>query len=171
MGGRSCQALPTLLYKMEASMPIARDFRLGRRDFLQMASAGGLALGLGARPACADDDPHVHGMLMFGRETAFFSHLPLFEGPPRMAPTSNHSIVIRSSWRRPLPRSNATSTRRIARTILGRSFTRSDHNRSSSLTSSLQRRHRSEPPSPATSFATISRGRANIRLPVYRRRK
>ena len=62
-------------------MPIARDFRLGRRDFLQMASAGGLALGLGARPACADDDPHVHGMLMFGRETAFFSHLPLFEGP------------------------------------------------------------------------------------------
>jgi hypothetical protein len=81
MAGRSCQALPTLLYKMEASMPIARDFRLGRRDFLQMASAGGLALGLGARPACADDDPHVHGMLMFGRETAFFSHLPLFEGP------------------------------------------------------------------------------------------
>jgi hypothetical protein len=70
-----------LLFQMEACMPIARDFRLGRRDFLQMASAGGLALGLGARPASAqDDEANFHGMLMFGEESVFFSHLPMFEG-------------------------------------------------------------------------------------------
>jgi len=62
-------------------MAIRRDFRLGRRDFLQMASAGGLALGLGARPASAQDDPAgTHGMLMFGQEAVFFSHLPMFHG-------------------------------------------------------------------------------------------
>jgi hypothetical protein len=62
-------------------MPIRRDFRLGRRDFLQMASAGGLALGLGARPASAQEDaPNFHGMLMFGEESVFFSHLPMFHG-------------------------------------------------------------------------------------------
>jgi len=62
-------------------MPSARDFRLGRRDFLQMASAGGLALSLGARPAAAkDDEANFHGMLMFGEEAVFFSHLPMFGG-------------------------------------------------------------------------------------------
>ena len=62
-------------------MPIARNFRLGRRDFLRMASASGLALGFGARPAAAQEDPaNFHGMLMFGEEAVFFSHLPMFGG-------------------------------------------------------------------------------------------
>src|SRR5262245_7120744 len=70
-----------LLFQMEACMPIARDFRLGRRDFLRMASAGGLALGLGARPASAqEDEANFPGMLMFGEEAVFFSHLPVFGG-------------------------------------------------------------------------------------------
>ena len=62
-------------------MTIARDLHLRRRDFLQMASVGGLALGLGALLAAAQDDPaRTHGMLMLGEESVFFSHLPMFHG-------------------------------------------------------------------------------------------
>ena len=65
-------------------MTIARRshvHRMHRRDFLQTASIGGLALSLGARPAAADDGPHTHNMLMFGEQAVFFSHLPMFDGP------------------------------------------------------------------------------------------
>jgi hypothetical protein len=61
-------------------MTFARDSHMRRRDFLHMASVGGLMLGLGARPAAAEDTPDVHNMLMFGQQAVYFSHLPMFHG-------------------------------------------------------------------------------------------
>jgi hypothetical protein len=60
-------------------MPAQRIVPIRRREFLQIASLGGLAVGLGARPAAAEEDePHIHNMAVFGEETVFFSHLPMF---------------------------------------------------------------------------------------------
>ena len=60
-------------------MSIARDWRMHRRDFLQTTALAALSLGVVAKPAAAEDDPNVHGMLAFGEQTLFFSHLPMFD--------------------------------------------------------------------------------------------
>jgi hypothetical protein len=59
-------------------MSIAHDWRMHRRDFLQTTTLAALALGV-ATPAAAEDEPNVHNMLVFGEQTVFFSHLPMFD--------------------------------------------------------------------------------------------
>lgn len=59
-------------------MSIARDGRMNRRSFLQTTTWAALSLSLGARSAAADDPP-AHNMLVFGDQTVFFSHLPMFD--------------------------------------------------------------------------------------------
>jgi len=83
-------------------MAIRRDFRLGRRDFLQMASVGGLALGLGARPASAQEDgPSFHGMLMLGEESVFFSHLPMFhEVDKEFLSPHRYQVILEAAFTR-----------------------------------------------------------------------
>src|SRR6266566_7604364 len=61
-------------------MSIARGWRTDRRRVLQSTALAALALSLGARPARAEDDPNTHNMLVFGEQTVFFSHLPMFHG-------------------------------------------------------------------------------------------
>ena len=60
-------------------MSIANDWRMHRRDFLQTTALAALSLSAVATPAAAEDDPNVHNMLVFGENTVFFSHLPMFE--------------------------------------------------------------------------------------------
>ena len=60
-------------------MAIARGWRMDRRRVLQSTALAALALSVGARPARAEDDPGTHNMLVFGDQTVFFSHLPMFE--------------------------------------------------------------------------------------------
>ncbi len=59
-------------------MVIARDWRMGRRDFLQATTLAALALSVVAPSATAEDRPATHNMLVFGEQTVFFSHLPMF---------------------------------------------------------------------------------------------
>jgi TAT (twin-arginine translocation) pathway signal sequence len=58
-------------------MSIACDWRMSRRDFLQGTAMAAVALGLPS-PARAEDPPNTHNMLVFGNQTVFFSHLPMF---------------------------------------------------------------------------------------------
>jgi hypothetical protein len=64
-------------------MSIARDWRIHRRDFLHTTALAALSLGVVVPSAAAEDDPATepatHNMLMFGEQTVFFSHLPMFE--------------------------------------------------------------------------------------------
>jgi hypothetical protein len=60
-------------------MSIARDWRMDRRYFLQTTAMATVALGF-ASPARAEDPPNTHNMLVFGDQTVFFSHLPMFQG-------------------------------------------------------------------------------------------
>jgi hypothetical protein len=60
-------------------MSIPRDWRPDRRSVLQSTALGALAVSLGSRPARAEDDPNTHNMLVFGEQTVFFSHLPMFD--------------------------------------------------------------------------------------------
>jgi hypothetical protein len=60
-------------------MLIARDWRMDRRNFLKTTGLAALGLTVGARPAAAEDRPATHNMLVFGDQTVFFSHLPMFE--------------------------------------------------------------------------------------------
>lgn len=60
-------------------MSIACDWRMDRRRLLQSTGLAALALSVGAPPAAAEDRPATHNMLMFGEQTVFFSHLPMFE--------------------------------------------------------------------------------------------
>ena len=43
----------------------AGDWRIGRRNFLQTAAVGALALGFGALPVAAEDPKNTHNMLRF----------------------------------------------------------------------------------------------------------
>lgn len=60
-------------------MSITRDWHMDRRSVLQSTALAALALSVGARPAAAEDRPATHNMLVFGEQTVFFSHLPMFE--------------------------------------------------------------------------------------------
>ena len=59
-------------------MSIAREWRMRRRDFLQATAVGSIALGFGVSPAAAEDEKAIHNMLVFGEQTVFLSHLPMF---------------------------------------------------------------------------------------------
>ena len=59
-------------------MLVARDRRMDRRDFLQATALAALALSVVAPSATAEDRPATHNMLVFGEQTVFFSHLPMF---------------------------------------------------------------------------------------------
>ena len=61
-------------------MSFARDWRMNRRYVLQTTALAALALGVGAPAAAAEDQPNTHNMLVFGDQTVFFSHLPMFDG-------------------------------------------------------------------------------------------
>ena len=61
-------------------MTIGRDWRMGRRDFLQTTVGGALALTIGTPPAAAEDHQARHNMLVFGERAVFLSHLPMFDG-------------------------------------------------------------------------------------------
>jgi hypothetical protein len=61
-------------------MSIVCDWRVDRRAILQTTAWAVLALGAGVRPAAAEDGPNTHNMLVFGDQTVFFSHLPMFAG-------------------------------------------------------------------------------------------
>jgi hypothetical protein len=61
-------------------MRMAREWRMGRRDFLLTTTIGSLALSFGVAPAAAEDRPTNHNMLVFGEHAVFFSHLPMFHG-------------------------------------------------------------------------------------------
>ena len=60
-------------------MRAARDWRIGRRDFLQTGAVGALALSFGTLPAAAEDPKNTHNMLVFGGQVVFLSHLPMFD--------------------------------------------------------------------------------------------
>src|ERR1044072_7370287 len=60
-------------------MSIPCDWRMGRREFLQGTAMAAAALGFPS-PARAEDGPSTHNMLVFGDQTVFFSHLPMFHG-------------------------------------------------------------------------------------------
>jgi hypothetical protein len=60
-------------------MSIARDWRMDRRNLLKTTALAALAWSVGARPAGAEDRPATHNMLVFGDQTVFFSHLPMFD--------------------------------------------------------------------------------------------
>jgi hypothetical protein len=60
-------------------MSIAHDGRMNRRNFLQTTTGAALSLSVVARPAAAEDRPATHNMLVFGDQTVFFSHLPMFD--------------------------------------------------------------------------------------------
>jgi hypothetical protein len=60
-------------------MSITRDWLMGRRDFLQGTAMAAAALGFPS-PANAEDRAATHNMLVFGDQTVFFSHLPMFDG-------------------------------------------------------------------------------------------
>jgi len=60
-------------------MSIARDWRMNRRNMLKTTASAALVLSAGATPAAAEDDPATHNMLVFGDQTVFFSHLPMFD--------------------------------------------------------------------------------------------
>jgi hypothetical protein len=59
-------------------MSIAREWHMRRRDFLQATAVGSIALGFGIAPAAAEDQKAIHNMLVFGEQTVFLSHLPMF---------------------------------------------------------------------------------------------
>src|SRR5262245_28719585 len=59
-------------------MSIAREWRMRRRDFLQATAIGSIALGFGIAPVAAEDEKAIHNMLVFGEQTVFLSHLPMF---------------------------------------------------------------------------------------------
>jgi hypothetical protein len=63
-------------------MTVALDRYVSRRAFVISSAAGALALGvLVSRAADADvaeDAPNTHNMLVFGEQTIFLSHLPMF---------------------------------------------------------------------------------------------
>ena len=61
-------------------MSVVRDWRMDRRDVLQTTALAALALSIGAPAAAAEDEPNTHNMLVFGEQTVFFSHLPMFDG-------------------------------------------------------------------------------------------
>jgi len=61
-------------------MSIARDWRMDRRGVLQTTALAALGLCVGAPAAMAEDGPGTHNMLVFGEQTVFFSHLPMFDG-------------------------------------------------------------------------------------------
>jgi hypothetical protein len=61
-------------------MSKASAWRMGRRDFLQTSALAALALSGAARTATAEDRAATHNMLVFGDQTVFFSHLPMFDG-------------------------------------------------------------------------------------------
>jgi hypothetical protein len=61
-------------------MSIARDWRMDRRGVLQTTVLAALGLSVGVPAARAEDEPNTHNMLMFGDQTVFFSHLPMFDG-------------------------------------------------------------------------------------------
>ena len=61
-------------------MSIARERRMGRRDFLLTTAIGSLALSFGVAPAAAEDEKNTHNMLVFGEQAIFLSHLPMFHG-------------------------------------------------------------------------------------------
>jgi hypothetical protein len=59
---------------------IAREWRMGRRDFLLSTVVGSLALSFGVAPGAAEDEKNTHNMLVFGEQAVFLSHLPMFHG-------------------------------------------------------------------------------------------
>src|SRR6266566_10143533 len=75
-------------------MSIARGWRTDRRRVLQSTALAALALSLGARPARAEDDPNTHNMLVFGEQTVFFSHLPMFDSVDGAEFTSPHRFQV-----------------------------------------------------------------------------
>lgn len=60
-------------------MTIGCDWRMNRRNFLHGTAMAALMLGASS-PARAEDEPNTHNMLVFGDQTVFFSHLPMFQG-------------------------------------------------------------------------------------------
>ncbi len=76
-------------------MSIARDWRMDRRSVLQSTALAALALSVGARPAAAEDRPGTHNMLVFGEQTVFFSHLPMFDSLDEAARNSCHRTGFR----------------------------------------------------------------------------
>ena len=77
-------------------MSIARDSRMDRRGVLQTTAMAALALSVGAPPAAAEDRAATHNMLVFGDQTVFFSHLPMFDGLNRARTdfTSPHRFQV-----------------------------------------------------------------------------
>lgn len=77
-------------------MSIAGDWRISRRDFLHTTASAAVSLGVVATPAAAEDGPNVHNMLMFGEQTVFFSHLPMFDSVNQAgtAYTSPHRFQV-----------------------------------------------------------------------------
>jgi hypothetical protein len=52
---------------------------MDRRNFLKTTGLAALGLSVGAPPAAAEDRVFTHNMLVFGDQTVFFSHLPMFD--------------------------------------------------------------------------------------------
>lgn len=82
-------------------MSSARDWRIERRDFLRTTALAALALGVGAPPATAEDRPAGHAMLMFGEQTVFFSHLPMFGGlnaaETEFTPPHHYQVILQAA--------------------------------------------------------------------------
>jgi hypothetical protein len=75
-------------------MSIAGNWRMHRRNFLQTTALAALSLGVVATPAAAEDDPATHNMLVFGEQTVFFSHLPMFDSVNDGEFTSPHRFQV-----------------------------------------------------------------------------
>jgi hypothetical protein len=83
---------------------------IGRRRFLSQSIAATLAAGaadFGAIASAlhlADDKPKVHNMLLVGEQSAFLSHLPMFDGTNEAGSefTSPHrfQVILQASFRR-----------------------------------------------------------------------
>jgi hypothetical protein len=67
----------------EVVMTVAFDREMSRRAFLASHVAGALALGVvvsrSADVDAVEDAPYTHNMLVFGEQTVFLSHLPMFD--------------------------------------------------------------------------------------------
>ncbi len=75
-------------------MSIAGNWRMHRRNFLHTTALAALSLSVAATPAAAEDDPATHNMLVFGEQTVFFSHLPMFDSVDGAEFTSPHRFQV-----------------------------------------------------------------------------
>ena len=70
----------------------------GRRAFLKTSAAAIVAASGWRASASAvglEDSPSVHGMLIFGKETVFLSHLPIFGSP------HDYQVILEAAFAKP----------------------------------------------------------------------